>query len=314
MNMNPVATVATVTPIAFDANGVEIYARADGDKHYHRPELHVEALKKIELPADGEFVKAIIDMKKVIGVDHLVKTTPEDEIIYLKRDNRPGFSRMVLNRKADETQFVTAILCINNDPTDHDFLPGTEGKWVLVTLFEGDPGEKEPWDRAFAKSDENPEVAKALAKAWAFWATHALIPTPKELAEIRKGYAVPLQFIEKNWEETNDFADQDKACNGGGYSQPHIELEFIDGIKCFIDDTSCGDFGTRISACFEIGADTWCANWGTMENRFESEIPEKLFAKHIKLIEERYGYHIPTKEQCSEWDAEEAKWEDSDWE
>lgn len=312
----------TINPIAISANNIEIFARAEGDKHYHRPDLHIEALKKIELPINGGFKFAVIDMGHIIGVDHLVETTPEDTIIYLKRGNRSGFSRMVLNRKADETQFVTAILCKNTDPADPDFLPGTEGKWVLVTLFEGNPGEKEPWDRAFTKSDENPEVAKALAKSWAFWANHALVPTPEELADIRKGYAVPLQFIEKNWVETNEFADPEKANNGGGYSQPSIELEFIDGVKCFIDDTSCGDFGTRMSACFTVGTDTWVANWGTMDGEnYYSEIPEKLFEKHVRLIEKQYKYHIPTKEEVeafndlTSWDEDDAgKWDDEDWE
>ena len=305
----------TIAPIAISANNIEIYSRANGDKHYHRPDLHVEVLKKITLPTDGGFKFAVIDMGHVIGVDHLVKTTQEDKIVYIKRGNRTGFSRMVMNREAEETRFVTAILCKNTDPADPDFLPGTEGKWVLVTLFEGDPGEKEPFDRAFAKASEDPAVAKSLAKSWKFWATHALIPTPEELAEIRKGYYSHLQFIEKNWKETNEFADQDKANNGGGYSQPSIELQFIDGVKCFIDDFSCGDFGTRISACFQIGSDKWIANYGSMENRYESEIPEELFSKHIKLIENRYGYHIPTKEQCAQWNAEEeAELEDFDWE
>ena len=125
----------------------------------------------------------------------------------------------------------------------------------------------------------------------------------------------PLQFVERSWKETNPFADPEKANNGGGYSQPSIELEFIDGVKCFINDDSCGDFGTRISVCFKSGAGSWVANWGTMEDHYESEIPENLFREHIQLINDQYGYRIPTKEQCAQWEAEEeAEWEDSDWE
>lgn len=111
-------------------------------------------------------------------------------------------------------------------------------------------------------------------------------------------------ILSARWEETNEFADPEKANNGGGYSQPSIEIVFSDGVKCFINDTSCGDFGTRVSACFQIGSDNWVANWGNMEDRYESEIPEKLFAEHIWLIMNQYGYCIPTKEQCFKWDAE----------
>ena len=309
--------INTIAPIAISANGIEIYPRANGELHYHREDLHVEALAKITLPENSGFLRITIDMGHIIGVDHLVETTSDDTIVYLKRGNRNGLSRMVLNRKAEETRFVTAILCVNTDPEDPDFLPGTEGKWVLATLFEGDPGEKETFDRAFAKADSDPEVAKVLAKAWAFWAKHALVPTEKELQDIKKGYAVSLQMIEKLWEETNPASDPDKANNGGGYSQPHIVLEFSDGIIADILDTSCGEFGSRVSASFSIGSDSWCARWGSMDGEINcySEIPAVLFSEHIACICLMYGYYIPTKEDIANWDADEAEWDDDpDWE
>ena len=292
------------------ANNIKVYRHPES--HSHRADLNTEVIGKITLPENDTFFRTTIDMGRVIGKDHLIETHTGDQIVYLQRGNRPGLSRMVLNRVPDNTQFVTAIFCVcREEPGTPDELVG---KWILVTLFEGKPGEREPFDRAFASADKDPETAKALAKAWAFWATHALVPTDEELAQIKNGEAEKLTLTEISWTETNEFANPDKANNGGGYSQPEIHVSFSDGVRGVVYDASCGDFGTRISACFQIGSDAWVANWGTMEDHYESEIPEKLFKEHIQLIEERYGYRIPTKEQCAQWGEEEAEWEDSDWE
>lgn len=48
-----------------------------------------------------------------------------------------------------------------------------------------------------------------------------------------------------SWTETNPFANLDVANNGGGYSQPAIYLLVGDNVW-YIEDTSCGDFGTRV--------------------------------------------------------------------
>jgi len=303
-------SINTIIPIALSNNGIAVFQHPES--HSHRPDLDAEVIGKIVLPENETFFRTTIDLGLVIGKDHLVETRPGDQIVYLQRGNRPGLSRMVLNRAPDDTQFVTVIFCVCREE------PGTPaelvGKWILVTLFEGKPGEREPFDRAFTNADKDPEIAKALAKSWSFWATHALVPTPKELAQIEAGKAEQLTLTEIRWEETNPFANPEKANNGGGYSQPEIRFEFSDGIKGVIYDTSCGEFGSRISAVLEVGSDNWCANWGTMEDRHESEIPEKLFKEHIRLIEDQYGYRIPTKEEVTQWGEEEAEWDDYDWE
>lgn len=161
------------SPIAISANGIQVFEHPEG--HSHRPDLDKEVISKIELPVDGTFVRTTVDLGRIIGKDHLVKTNEHDVIIYLQRGNRPGKSRMVL-KPADDTSKVTVILCVCDEPKDSP-ASTLNGKWVLVTLFEGEPGEREPFDRAFADG-KNPE---GLKKAEEFWANHALVPTDEEL-------------------------------------------------------------------------------------------------------------------------------------
>ena len=60
-----------------------------------------------------------------------------------------------------------------------------------------------------------------------------------------------------------DFEDfeESKSRNGGSYYQPTFKAE-IDGAKLCLEDSSCGDFGTR----FFVSVDSHRAHFGTMEN------------------------------------------------
>ena len=169
-------TSINTNPIAISANGIQVFEHPEG--HSHRPDLDKEVISKIELPVDGTFVRTTVDLGRVIGKDHLVETDKYDTVVWLQRGNRPGKSRMVL-KEADDTSMVTVILCVCNEPEDNP-ASALNGKWVLVTLFEGEPGEREPFDRAFADG-KNPE---GLKKAEEFWSCHALVPTEEELAQI----------------------------------------------------------------------------------------------------------------------------------
>lgn len=168
-------SINTITPIATSSNGIEVYRHPES--HSHRPDLDSEVISKITIPEDTTFFRGTVDLGRIIGKDHLIETEEGDMIVYLQRGNRPGKSRMVL-KEADDTSFVTIIACVASEeegtPTE------LVGKWILVTLFEGRPGEREPFDRAFADG-KNPE-GKAAAET--FWATHALVPTEEELEQI----------------------------------------------------------------------------------------------------------------------------------
>jgi len=313
----------TFAPIALSANGIKVYNHPAG--HPHRPELLAETISKLVL--EGTFCRKTIDLGRTIGKDHLVETAEGDHIVYLRRGNRAGETRMVLKEAAD-TSFVTIILCVARK--DEETPDELVDKWVVVTLFEGQPGEREPWDNSFIDADVDEGVAALKAKSEMFWATHALVPTEEEKKAIENGEAFgPLHMVVYGWLETNPFANPDKANNGGGYSQPEIHLSFSDGTEGVIYDTSCGDFGTRISLILKKGDVEQGAAWGTMENNNCSDIDEKMFMEHLRLIYIHEGYSVPTKQDIEEelaaeeaegwedepWDryAEEG-WDDSDWE
>lgn len=175
-------TITTIAPIAATANYVEVYAHPAG--HPHRPDLLAETISKIILKEGETFHRETVDLGRIIGKDHLVETKPEDCIVYLRRGNRAGETRMAL-KEAVDTSFVTIVLCVaRKDKETPDELVG---KWVVVTLFEGQSGEKEPWDNAFIDADIDNCVAAGKEKAEAFWATHALVPTDEEAAAIKGG-------------------------------------------------------------------------------------------------------------------------------
>lgn len=151
-------------------NGVKVYKATEIGGHCH-PDVEryiEEALKLIEVDTATTFARKSVNMGCTIGVNHLVATNENSIIRYAVRGNRKGETRFVLNQSAEDTDILNLILCV---ATEAPF----EGKWVLVTAFAGDQGEREPWDSSL-KTEE------AKAKAEAFWACHALVPTTEERA------------------------------------------------------------------------------------------------------------------------------------
>lgn len=78
------------------------------------------------------------------------------------------------------------------------------------------------------------------------------------------------------WYETNPCADSRTANNGGGYSNPEIAVR-VGNDLFIIEDTSCGDFGSRIDvSCVNPDAEAFdldynceggsLAHYGTMLN------------------------------------------------
>lgn len=69
--------------------------------------------------------------------------------------------------------------------------------------------------------------------------------------------------------EANPFADPRKAHDGGGYSQPCGGAVYAFGggrlLSIEVEDTSCGDFGTRYYATIDSGHQRWQFAWGTMD-------------------------------------------------
>ena len=104
-----------------------------------------------------------------------------------------------------------------------------------------------------------------------------------------------LKIIKK--EQTNPFYDKGRSNNGGGYYQPRYEFQFGDW-KGVYDNTSCGDFGSRLSISVENGTLVYSASWGSMDGvDHYSDFPEKFPVDGFyEAFEGEFGFAIPTEE------------------
>jgi hypothetical protein len=88
-----------------------------------------------------------------------VATTPEDEIVFAYRGDRPYATRFVLNRDPEPTEYITTILKRR---------PLQPGIMVLISAHPGRKGASEPWN---ARPGE-------MSASLAFWRSHALVWDP----------------------------------------------------------------------------------------------------------------------------------------
>lgn len=175
-------------------DGIEVY-EIDGVSHSHRGDLNKEALEMVEIGGRG-FVRDVVPFGRTIGVDHLVETKDGDEIATMSRNGNEYETRFVMNKEAEPTDKATVIIA-KGGPEDGDL----EGKYILITLFEGDPGMPEPYGR----NEGNPECIS-------FWENHALVPTPeqREMIEIEQRLAYETRntraFITPDGEPTSFYS------------------------------------------------------------------------------------------------------------
>lgn len=101
-----------------------------------------------------------------------VETTPESEIVFAYRKDRPHPTRFVIDREPEATNEVTIILCRDK------FKPGA---MVLISAFPGSNALPEPWDPQLTK----PEQKQASKE---FWASHALVWDPASVDLTRPFY------------------------------------------------------------------------------------------------------------------------------
>lgn len=117
-------------------------------------ELIAEAIEKIDYVPP--FTMVTVDLGRIIGFDHCVKTTDSDSIIMKARTGRNTESRIVLNRSAEPTSLMTIGICRDDDGLD-----------TIFTAFAGQKAPKELSDPRLSES-ERPEAEQ-------FWACHALV-------------------------------------------------------------------------------------------------------------------------------------------
>ena len=100
--------------------------------------------------------------------------------------------------------------------------------------------------------------------------------------------------------EQNPFVNPRKANNGGGYSQPRIDFT-LRGIKGFINDTSCGDFGDRVEIVY--GDKKYYLDSVNREYIEYSDFSKFKYSDRqvVKKIKEYTGYRILFKEEMKKW-------------
>ena len=76
------------------------------------------------------------------------------------------------------------------------------------------------------------------------------------IAYYRKGDKLMLKIaysINIEEKETNEHYDSERCHNGGGYHQPCIVATLMSGMQMEIDDSSCGEFGSRVDIILRMG-------------------------------------------------------------
>ena len=106
-----------------------------------------------------------------------------------------------------------------------------------------------------------------------------------------------MKIMSTGYTEINSCYDLARAWNGGGYSQPTIAALMDDGGILIIEDTSCGEFGSRISAMYASpkGVVTKC-RYGSMlsEGDMYSSFSQEEHGELLMLVASELGYHFPT--------------------
>jgi len=131
----------------------------------HRSHIHPTVMPHLpaalaRISSQGrDFLVESVDFGRPIGETICVPTGPRDEIVYAVRSGRRGLTRFVKNRAPLPTSAVRVVLKRDD----------AGGYFVLLTAFLGPPAPPEPWDRNTIRTRDE------LARAVAFWNTHALV-------------------------------------------------------------------------------------------------------------------------------------------
>lgn len=113
-------------------------------------ELVGEVVASLEPEKDNLYLDK--DMGRSVGLSDLVETNENDKMLYAKRLNRDNYTRFVIDRKAEPTNFVTVVL-----------QKDAEGDYELWSAWIGRAVPQFPGDKL-----ETPESKP-------FWQKHALV-------------------------------------------------------------------------------------------------------------------------------------------
>ena len=151
-------------PFATMKNGIIVYLNKDNPHLIaHKEDFSrlqfLDALRLAirELSIEDDFYIGETNCGIRTGLTHCVETTDADTIVWQAREGRDNKSRIALNRRPEETTYVTIGIC--KDQKD--------GKMTIFTAWAGPKAEKELTDPRL--TDEERPAAEQ------FWANHALV-------------------------------------------------------------------------------------------------------------------------------------------
>ena len=121
-----------------------------------------EAIGRVDLPRNGEFLATEVAMGRVVGRSGCVPMWhigPNDRATFALRVGREKPSRVMVGAEGPETTKVVVLAFAAKEAA---------GTYVLVTAFVGELAPKEPWDRNIRTEAEAKESLD-------FWVSHALV-------------------------------------------------------------------------------------------------------------------------------------------
>ena len=149
--INAKKSVTGIRKVYINSSGIPFIPRL-GESHIHLDLEQYLPLVIDEITTLGhKFVSRTFTFDKIIGKSLCVTTTDQDDIVYAIRKGRLGHSRLVRNRKAEDTKYLSLILSRQQQA------------YRILSIFFGPLSGPEPWD------------SRARRKDWNFWQSHALI-------------------------------------------------------------------------------------------------------------------------------------------
>lgn len=172
-------------------DGKNVYNRKD-NSHLHKkgglkPEILSSAIGVISTD-DKLFVEKQVDFDGLVGYQSCVEVGPEDDVVMVYRNNRPGQTPMVKHREALPSNSVTIIM--KKEKKDKD-------DYIVLTSYVGTKSEREPWDTSLRKEEDR-------SKAKEFWSKHALIYDESEIDKERTDAFNTMTEDEKQMELMSD--------------------------------------------------------------------------------------------------------------
>jgi hypothetical protein len=131
--------------------------------------LMPEAIARVQLPRDGAFLSAEVEIGRVVGRSGCVQTSPitqSDRVLFAQRIGRDKPSRVIVGEGEKTTKVVVLAFASREEASTY----------VLATSWVGSLAPKEPWDPNIRRDEEYQECLR-------FWYSHALVWDPAVMSE-----------------------------------------------------------------------------------------------------------------------------------